>query len=132
VAKEPDPELIVQCSWCRAVKEKGKWIPFPDVIEGASHGMCEVCEAKFLKDYFEKKEKENPMAKRSDPLLGAVVADVRPATAAEKREMMWPDFMVIVLSSGARIFAASDDEFNDAGVLNYHYEGKTYTLTKRR
>jgi hypothetical protein len=133
MAKEE--EIIRQCSWCKAVwdDDAKEWVAFPDVIPGASHGMCPPCEAKFLADWAAKRKK-NPMAKR-DPLMGAVIINVRPATAAEKSEMMWPrahDFMVIELSTGAQIFASSDDEFNAPGSLHYNFEGKTYTLVKRR
>ena len=43
-----DEDIIRQCSWCRGVWDEAtkKWIPFPDIIPGATHGMCKPCEKK--------------------------------------------------------------------------------------
>ena len=76
------------------------------------------------------KKKKRALAKQ-DPLLGQVVMDVRPATPEELISMGWnPDtaLMVLVMSSGARVFASGDDEYNYGGTLNYAHEGKVYSL----
>lgn len=71
------------------------------------------------------------MAKR-DPLIGAKIVAIRPATKEEKKGFMWHrDFMIIELDTGALLFASSDDEMNDAGTLNYGFDNKIYTLTKK-
>ena len=113
MAKEP--KMVYQCSWCFAIRHGKEWIPHPVRVRG-SHGMCPPCEKKFYAD----NNLGEPTKRNPDPLLGAIIVDIRPATAADKSAIGWrANYMVIELSSGAILFASSDLEFNDAGVLNY-------------
>lgn len=111
-------KVVRQCAWCDAIFTRGKWEPYHQKIHGenVSHGICPPCEKdQYAKYGLGQLPKHNP-----DPLLGAIIVDIRPATAEDKRKIGWrADYMVIELSSGALLFAASDLEFNDAGVLNY-------------
>ena len=40
-----DEPITTQCAWCNAVRhpESGEWIPFPEKIDDASHGICPTC-----------------------------------------------------------------------------------------
>lgn len=127
-------ELITQCAWCKRLLIDGTWEPYDVHIPVASHGICIPCQEKMIEEWTKgKKKKGNPMVSKRDPLIGAFIVAIRPATAEEKHSMMWHrDFMVIELNTGVAIFASSDEEMNDAGVLNYTHGGNTYSIFKKR
>jgi hypothetical protein len=117
-------ETIRQCAWCKKIWDGKKWVPHPEVLPGATHGMCEPCYKKQLKDW--NLVEPNPAG---DKLVGATIVRIRTSTAQERKAFMWSKpFIVIELSTGALIFASSDEEMNESGVLNYSDKNGVYTL----
>lgn len=61
----------------------------------------------------------------ADQLLGRKIVEVRYMTDAEMEEQYWTSkALVLILDDGRRIYAASDEEGNDAGVImtdDLHY-----------
>ncbi len=54
----------------------------------------------------------------ADQLLGRKIVEVRYMTDAEMAEQYWTSkALVLVLDNGRRIYAASDEERNEAGVI---------------
>jgi hypothetical protein len=54
----------------------------------------------------------------ADQLLGRKIIEVRYMTDAEMAEQYWTSkALVLVLDNGRRIYAASDEEGNEAGVI---------------
>lgn len=131
-------ELVRQCSWCRRVHdpETGEWVPCADIVEGATHTICEECFEKLMKGgEFDsgrrkggRKKGENPMQ-----LAGMTIVDVRTSTPQERKAMMWHEnFIVIELEGGAMLFASSDNEMNDPGSLHVNQGGRIWTLVPQQ
>ena len=60
-------------------------------------------------------------------LIGKTITNVRYLTTEECEENMWNKRgLVITLNDGTEIIPASDDEFNDTGVLHYQTKNEDY------
>lgn len=55
-----EKDIITQCAWCKRILDRGKWANWPEIIPGASHGICPECAKMLESEIASYKVKKSP------------------------------------------------------------------------
>lgn len=74
---------------------------------------------------------DKALEKKADPVVGATVVSIQKMSPGEMKKFGWycdSPPVVLSLSTGAKLYAMSDEEGNAPGHLVYDHEGSTISL----